>query len=640
MPISTRTNIASLGAMRALGQHTHQLGEVFQRLSSGLRINKASDDAAGLAVSESLRAKSQVYAQGVRNLNDGISLLNIADGALGELTNIVTKLKELSTQSASGSLSGSQRSAINTEAQALSDEYTRLARGTKFNGISLFDGDLSDLRLQAGFGNDGGIASGIGGAIFDDNFSTVSFGNQTGNATRDVALADINGDGHVDMLNVGQSTSVRVQLGDGTGGFGSITTYTLQNNGTTKIELFDIDHDGNLDVVAAGRNAGVGDVAVLLGNGDGTFQSAVHNQLNGSMTYGIDIADVNGDGLEDIVSTGYSGVNETFHIAYGNGDGTFQTAITIDTTINTQGYALALGDINNDGKLDFVSNGTDGGSGYAYVYTQDANGNFNATGGFQTSTYLGLDVELADINGDGNLDVLTTGTQSGYSSGQVTVRLGNGDGTFGSGVEYQMNDLISFTTELADLNGDGVLDIVTSGTNSSGGGIGFRYGVGDGTFGDVMSFDSGEVTLAYSVSLADLNEDGVLDIATGGHSAGTATGGVHLASTSDGVSSLLPFDLSTLSGARSALHIFDYTLDNLTLQRGEIGAFVSRINSTINTTRTTSDSLIEARGRIVDADIATETTALVSLQIKQQGAAAILAQANQQPSLAIQLLGG
>ena len=118
LPITLGSNIASLGAQRRLANASEKLGSVFERLSSGLRINRASDDAAGLAVSSSLNAYQRIYTQGVRNLNDGVSALSIADGAIGQLSNIVTRQNELAEQAANGIYTTVPRSALDREAQA------------------------------------------------------------------------------------------------------------------------------------------------------------------------------------------------------------------------------------------------------------------------------------------------------------------------------------------------------------------------------------------------------------------------------------------------------------------------------------------------------------------------------------------
>ena len=126
MGIGIATNIASLQAQRRLAQATEKLGNTYERLSSGQRINKASDDAAGLAIADSLRADQRVATVAIRNANDGISTIAIADGALGEVGNVLPRLAELSEQSANGVFSTTQRSALQNEFSALGSEIERI----------------------------------------------------------------------------------------------------------------------------------------------------------------------------------------------------------------------------------------------------------------------------------------------------------------------------------------------------------------------------------------------------------------------------------------------------------------------------------------------------------------------------------
>jgi flagellin-like hook-associated protein FlgL len=123
--ITINSNLASLNTQRRLGENSKALEQCYTRLSSGMRINRASDDAAGLAVSESLNVDAKVFTQGIRNLNDGISLTNIAEGALHELSTITIRQRELATQAANGTLSLVQRQALNQEANALVSEFNR-----------------------------------------------------------------------------------------------------------------------------------------------------------------------------------------------------------------------------------------------------------------------------------------------------------------------------------------------------------------------------------------------------------------------------------------------------------------------------------------------------------------------------------
>lgn len=149
MSITIATNVSSLKAQGRLGQSTKALQKSFERLSSGLRIVSASDDAAGLAIADKLRADVRIAGVAIRNANDGVSAIAIADGALNEIGNILTRMAELAEQSANGVLSATQRSALNDEFVALGSEIGRIANTTKFNDIALLSGG-ADIALQVG----------------------------------------------------------------------------------------------------------------------------------------------------------------------------------------------------------------------------------------------------------------------------------------------------------------------------------------------------------------------------------------------------------------------------------------------------------------------------------------------------------
>jgi flagellin len=153
VPITINSNLASLKGQRLLTTSSDALARTFEKLSSGQRINRASDDAAGLAIADSLKATQRVASVAVRNANDGISTIAIADGALGQIGNVLTRLAELSEQSANGTYSTSQRSALQNEFVSLASEIERIAVTTTFNGVALLSGQSSIL-LQVGFNSE------------------------------------------------------------------------------------------------------------------------------------------------------------------------------------------------------------------------------------------------------------------------------------------------------------------------------------------------------------------------------------------------------------------------------------------------------------------------------------------------------
>lgn len=150
MAINIGTNLPSLIATRNLEVSSSKLQTSYERLSSGLRINRASDDAAGLAIVETLRADSAVASVAIRNANDGISTISIADQAIGQITNTLTRLAELAQQSANGVFGNTQRSALQNEFVALASEIERIAVTTTFNGLNLLSGGQS-VTFQVGF---------------------------------------------------------------------------------------------------------------------------------------------------------------------------------------------------------------------------------------------------------------------------------------------------------------------------------------------------------------------------------------------------------------------------------------------------------------------------------------------------------
>jgi flagellin len=143
MGLRIRTNVASLNAQRRLGQSTDAIGESGNKLASGERINKASDDAAGLAISENLRADVRSLNQAKRNALDGVSLVQTAEGGLNETTNMLVRLRELAVQAASDTIGNSERGFLDKEYQALKSEIDRIASSTEFNGTRLLVGQVN-----------------------------------------------------------------------------------------------------------------------------------------------------------------------------------------------------------------------------------------------------------------------------------------------------------------------------------------------------------------------------------------------------------------------------------------------------------------------------------------------------------------
>ena len=157
MGLRVNTNVTSINAQRNLASVTDRLSTNFRRLSTGLRISTAADDAAGLAISERLRSQVRSLDQAKRNANDGISLVQTAEGALNEVNSVLTRLRELSIQAANGSVSNQDKDTLNEEFTSLVDEIDRIAQSTEFNGINLLDGSSASVSFQVGYGTTAGV---------------------------------------------------------------------------------------------------------------------------------------------------------------------------------------------------------------------------------------------------------------------------------------------------------------------------------------------------------------------------------------------------------------------------------------------------------------------------------------------------
>ncbi len=170
MSLVINHNLMAMNAARSLNISYGRLATSVQRLSSGLRINSAQDDAAGLAVREMMRTDINVLDQGVRNANDAISLIQTADGAFSVIDEKLTRMKELAEQAATGTYTTAQRAIMDSEYQAMASEITRIANATDFNGVKLLDGSLSGTGLDGSAGNQMKIHFGTGNSSAEDYY--------------------------------------------------------------------------------------------------------------------------------------------------------------------------------------------------------------------------------------------------------------------------------------------------------------------------------------------------------------------------------------------------------------------------------------------------------------------------------------
>ena len=181
MALTIQTNYAAMAAQKNLGANQKQLAGSFQKLSSGFRVNSAADDAAGLAVSESMKSQIRSYTVAERNAGDAISMAQTAEGSLGEVHDILGRMRELAVQSSNGSLTDTDRGYLNTEFSSLQSEVTRIQGSAKFNGVSLVNVTAATVKFQVGLNN-------VGADQIDVTFGGVDLSG-VGSASANVAKA-------------------------------------------------------------------------------------------------------------------------------------------------------------------------------------------------------------------------------------------------------------------------------------------------------------------------------------------------------------------------------------------------------------------------------------------------------------------
>lgn len=619
MPLTIGSNIASLLAQRRLGQASSALETVFERLASGQRINRASDDAAGLAIADGLRADARIFTQANRNINDGLSLLNISSSALQELTGIVQRVQELAEQAANGGYSNKQREALDDEAQALGSEYRRILDTTEFNGIKILDGSVRSLSIQVGL--DGSANSRIeintGSPVlpsWDGTFTQIGTYPDSGRL-RELFTDDFNGDGILDLIGLSDSgggTNLFIGRGDGT--FEAVQTF---GNAGTGLLIGDVDNDGDIDFF----NQSNGSYRIFLNNGTASFSNNVIGP-DGSFAVGRTMTDINGDGNLDVALIRD---DDSSYVLFGNGNGTFNAPVVQALGVADISRA-SFGDVNGDGKVDVVFGRNS--SNNLYLALGNGDGTFGASTLFGTSPANEANPTLVDINGDSNLDLVIFGA---FSASRVYSMLGNGDGTFQAAVTIGPENINS-KISIYDLNADGHLDVIRA--NNGNGTVLTYLGNGDGSF-QAGVVHSTTAAVAEKLAIGDFNRDGVPDIAVPAWTNDPVIilqGGADLRAVFPGIS------LRTQGNARTALDIMNSLGESLAFRLSEIGSSMSRLHAASSHVLSMREQTLRTESAIRDIDIAAEAANLLRLQIIQQAAASVLGQANAQPALVLKLL--
>jgi len=330
---------------------------------------------------------------------------------------------------------------------------------------------------------------------------------------------DVNGDGKPDLVG-GFVNEMVVLLGNGDGSFQTPGFFPLfgeagSNTLNSATVTGDFNGDGKPDFAFSSASSNA--LAVVLGNGDGTFGAPlIINLQTGYVANFLYAADVNGDGRLDLISgnnlaQNISGsVNATFSVCLGNGDGTFQSPVEYQIGSSSYLASMAIGDVNDDGKLDLVAGVSTGPS---LIFFGNGDGTFAAP--FSQDIEPGDQLLLAGLHGDGNLDLLTLATGE---TGGINIYSGDGTGSFTSSASYGTGVNYPDPLAMVDINTDGKLDLVVPSGNEQN--FGILLGNGDGTFGQPATYPAGSPS-TFGIVAADFNGDGMPDLFFGSDTAST-----------------------------------------------------------------------------------------------------------------------
>lgn len=580
MALVINTNVASLNSQRQLMNSGNALDRATERLSSGNRINSAKDDAAGLAISNRMTSQIRGLDQAIRNANDGVSLIQTAEGALSESTNILQRMRELAIQSANGIYSDSDRKTLQAEVKQLQAELTRISETTTFNGQKLLDGSMGTKALQVGAQANQTIGLSIG------SFSANSLGGSTGDVV------------------------------------GAETTLAILHTGTNALGVGDLEINDKQNTALTATNAGtVNDLLSVL-NAD--FNSV-----------GVSVGTVS-EFTADAVGSGVLVTGETLTIVVKDGSGNNQTLnITgtnsmkeVVTKINDSAGGIVQASLNSSGKLVLTAENAES------ITVTDADDKVGGTGSADFSLVLN---KQAGFSGDIKIESATTADlrAAGFDAHQADGSIvGAAVTTF---TALNKGDLIVNGVEIgpvsagAAVTGPPAVTQVQSQANnviaainekSAETGVIAYAGSTAGTVA-LKSVDGSEVSIKFGDNAAA--------------SIGTDTGLLERNS-AEGSGSVASIDISTEAGAQKAIGIIDKALEQVNATRADLGAANNRLEFTVSNLANVSEKTAASRSRIVDADFAAETASLSRSQVLQQAATAMLAQSNARPQQVLSLL--
>jgi len=690
------TNTAALNAQFYMGQSNKAMETAMTRLSSGKQVNSAADDAAGLAISGRMTSQLKGLSMAIKNAGDTISLAQTAEGALEEVTNMLQRIRELAVQSANGTMNDSDRASLDAEVQALKTEIDRVAETTSFNNRALLDGSFSanfqigheagqtvGLKIGSVQTKSLGMSSGAAGAdsIVGGRVNLASFaagdikinGQDVGAFTAASDGTDIENvlkaiNNNVDNVEATAfNVVVAKQKGDGVTTVGQFQI-EVEELGVTTATTFSISASNSMDELVANINAETGGVVaasltddgkLILSNNTGATIKVTDNSASGAATFDggsgfggttqqsfagfIRLSSLDGSSVQ--IERGNLGLaspgTETDLQGLGFRENTRVTAqdhytVTgLELTDTTTGWGK--GDLNINGVEIYDSD----------IATTSVSGrlqainNFSDQTGVSATAYFEKVFDLSDSHaGTDGTDfdstdlVYINGQTAAYGAtlsalvtniNLITDETGISAEAQGQNLILKGSNVAAITIAVTDSSGDATAETNTTMSATVNGNHMARLRLDslDNKPISIMLGDNSTVAehgfLEQNVGAADYQVNDPTMSASGG----AAVSGLSVASA---------------AAAEGALATLDNAINRVNEIRGDLGAIQNRLDYTINNLSSISNATEGARGQILDADYAKETSALTKQQILSQAATSMLAQANQSKQSVLALL--
>ncbi len=700
MPLVINTNVAALNSQRQLVKSGDDMSQAMERLSSGKRVNTAADDAAGLAIANRMTSQIRGLDQAIRNANDGVSLMQTAEGALDESTNILQRIRELAIQSANGIYSDPDRATLDAEVQQLILELDRIAETTTFNGQKLLDGSLGDVELHIGSNANETVSLeippldaktlGMGSVSVDVLGAESNLAALTGASTIRDGDVLINGqsigtfDSATDTFQDLVDSINEEVLGVEASGFTSLEANTvgdgvLENGNTMRITVIAADGSGNnvynitdtksmeevvdkIESVTGGTLSATLDDAgqLILSNNQGSTIQIDGVDATGTITAGASLAveQATGFDVENAGAAQPDSAQGQIVLVSEHGD-----PISI-----SRGSTGTLDDLNNLGFRETTDAGVIEGGAFSAAGTAWGVGDININGvaidNTDTDSLIGK-VDAVNKASDETGVVATAFATASIEMSGVTIAGGlDGEDLSLNGVQVTF---VGATTV------DDIIDDINAGSNSHGvsasllgsrivlesdqGAIAIGDGSGTNALAgelagqDLVEFIDGANATTVIAAGGTLVESGLkltstngnpISIDLGPNAAANTHGLIEANTTGEGRfgSSIDSISIGTAREAQKTIDVVDRALEEINAVRSDMGAVTNRLEFTMSNLMNVSENTAAARSRIMDADFAAETANLSRAQVLQQASQAMLAQANAQPQQVLQLLNG